>query len=267
MTLYFIKQRHVVQSPAAWQDGWAGSFMHAWNPSLIDQIYPTQKARFLVDLPDGTATVKSGDQNRTYSWDHGFFAVLAAETGDTSTNARMLYYADKYWSPKWSDGALSYPRQDSYRLSTDAPNVWRRVQPLTANGLIALASVDYKNGLFELFNNPLTPNHFNDPFVTDVNVPTTQVARAVYDAADHALLLTLRPLHGADRAQSTWSVRNLDPSQNYVLWKDGRKFAEVKKGVPVRQPQARSEHIEFSTGTLKVAAAIGPETTFILTAA
>lgn len=231
MAMYLVKQKVVIQHPMAWADGWAGSFMHAWYKPAVEQVYPIQKASLLVDLPDGTTTTRSADGNGNYSHDHGFFTLFAAELGDERTRDRMLAYADRYWAPRWTAGALSYPRQDAFKFPGDGPDVWRRVQPLTGNALIGLARMDGKDGLYALFNSPFETAHFAEPFVSGIAYPAVAVTRAVYDPAKRVLAVTLQPGSGAPAAASAaMTINNLDPVRHYAVWQGGRRIAQTATG-------------------------------------
>src|SRR5271157_3288367 len=43
-------QQKNIYGSSAWQDGWAGMFMHAWDPTYIESIYPSQKQNHLPSL-------------------------------------------------------------------------------------------------------------------------------------------------------------------------------------------------------------------------
>src|SRR5258708_25590628 len=106
MSFYLVQQRKVLYSGLPWSDGWAGSFMHAWDETDVEHIYPIQREKYLTTLPNGTATIAITKPRWSYSHDHGFFAVLASEVGDIDTRNKLLAYADAYWNPTWEGRAL-----------------------------------------------------------------------------------------------------------------------------------------------------------------
>lgn len=228
MNFYLIKQDKVIPGSAAWSDGWSGAFMHGWHKFEVERVYPIQKENFLTMLSDGTATTHTKSDNPFYSHDHGFLALLAAEVGDTDTRDRMLAYADTYWAPRWKDGALFYPRQDAFKREGDGPDVWRRVQPLTGNGLLGLARMNSKDGIFNLFNSPFKAKHFEQPYLTGIAYPDIFVERAVYDANAKALVATLSPRRCTGQSLH-WRVAQLDPSKSYEVWIDREVVATFGK--------------------------------------
>lgn len=91
-------------------DGWIGTFMHAWNPKLIDDLYPYLKKKHLKLNAGGSATMtKDVVAPDCY---YGFFAALAAETGDESAVKALLKTVDSIYSPVWIDGTYHYPFMD-----------------------------------------------------------------------------------------------------------------------------------------------------------
>lgn len=223
MAFYMLKQDHVVRRPDSWSDGWSGTFMHAWEPELVEAVYPRQRDRHLVRLPDEAATVHGLVGDRNYSLGHGFFAALAAEVGDTDTRDAMLTYADRFWGPTWVGDALYYPREDAYKFDGDGPQVWRRVQPLTANGLLPLASMAGPGRLGEMFGNPLTAKHFAEPVLAGVDYPSVQVTHARYSAQGDRLTLVLQrgKAAGRDAGATEFRVENLDPTRPYDIRLNG----------------------------------------------
>lgn len=147
------------------------------------------------------------------------------------TRDRMLHYADTYWAPRWRDGALSYPRQDQFKRTGDAPDVWRRVQPLTGNALIGLARLDHKDGLYTLFNSPFESAHQSEPFITRIDPAAVDVTRAVYDKDKRALIVSLRSRAPAHASPATFTAMQLRADTRYAMWIDGvRKPLAVVQG-------------------------------------
>ena len=266
---YSIHAKQWVQEPMATVDGWASAFMHAWDKDTVTAVYPTQRDRHIVTLPDGTATVKAEVEKEmknphpSYSEDHGLMAVLAAEVGDEATKTKMLNYADKYYAPEWSGDAYYYPLSSEFRHADDAPNVWRRVQPLASTALLSFARIVPKDGLYRMYNDPFTAEHFKQPYVSNIAYPDVQVPRAVFNEQKKALIVTLRPGRTASTTTArNWTFNNLDPTANWVVWQDGRKLATLEDGVA--KPAAGITGLEMQGTALKVSMPVAKETTFIV---
>lgn len=262
MMMYLIRQEKTLPAQMAWADGWSGSFMHAWYKPQVESLYPVQKAHHLVRLPDGTVTIRTPPPNPLYSHDHGFFTLLAAEVGDTDTRDGMLAYADRYWAPQWRDGAYVFPREDRFKFDGDGADVWRRVQPLTGNGLIGLARINVRDGLHDLFNKPFDEAHFKQPYISGIGPGGPQVARAIYDNKARALVVTLRP--GAEAGAATWTVNNLSPGRSYALWRDGIRLASLRRGTLLPEAGMTSGTLAAGDGSLTVDLPVTAETSFVL---
>lgn len=266
ITLYHVKQHSAKLAPRAWVDGWTGVFMHAWDRAKVESLYPAQRGRYVKQLPDGTATVELAAGDPMYSQDHGLMASLAAEVGDTTTQQAFLAYADRYYGPKWDDDAYYYPTQAAYKYEGDGPNVWRRVQPLASNALLAMARLTPKDGLYNIFNKPFDAQHFADPFVSGIAFPQIQVARAVYDSKAGALVVTLRPGATAEKGvTSTWKFNNLGADQAWQLWRDGEKIASIRGNRVIAANGTTEGAFTLSGTSLEVSLPVTAETTFVLT--
>jgi hypothetical protein len=271
MDFYLVQQKKVLHTGLPWSDGWVGSFMHAWDKTGVERIYPIQREKYLVALPDGTATIAMENPTWSYSHDHGFFAVLAAEVGDIETRNKLLAYADEYWNPTWEGNTLHYPRHDSYVLDGENPdtnptNIWRRVQVLTGNALLGLARINLKDGLYTLYSQPWGDEHFREPYIGGVNYPSTLVTRAVYDRARKALILTLKPGSAADLGKSApWQVHNLNAKARYGLWQNGRKVAELALGkADVAPDSAQGLSISPTSDGIEIQSQLQGDTTFVI---
>src|SRR5271157_2694849 len=80
-------QQKNIYGSSAWQDGWAGMFMHAWDPTYIESIYPAQKQNHLPIL-FGHSDVAGGQFEERLGL--AFFAALASEVGDTALVKQAL---------------------------------------------------------------------------------------------------------------------------------------------------------------------------------
>ena len=263
---YLVKQKNPTLAPRAWINGWTGVFMHAWDKGQVDSLYPAQRDRFVQQLPDGTETVKLAKSDPSYSQDHGFMAALAAEVGDTKTQQAFLAYADRYYGPKWDGDAYYYPTQVAFKYDGDGPNVWRRVQPLSGNALLALARLTPKDGMYNIFNKPFNAQHFADPYISGVAFPQIQVTRAIYDPAAKALIVTLAPGATAGTGgASGWTFNNLESGKAWSLWRDGEKVASIRGNRVVAAKGKMASAFTRSGSSLTVKLPVKVETTFVLT--
>ncbi|MFA6075589.1 MAG: hypothetical protein WCV63_05345 [Negativicutes bacterium] len=93
-------------------DGWVGTFMHAWNPQLINELWPYMKKSQVKMNADGSATL-TNDSLAPDAY-YGFFTTLAAEVGDEQVKNGLLKTMDNLFQPQWSaDGAYHYPFIDA----------------------------------------------------------------------------------------------------------------------------------------------------------
>ena len=91
-------------------DGWTATFMHAWNPKLIESLWPYQKKAQVKHNPDGSVDLKKDDFAPDAYW--GYFTMGAAEMGDAQLVKALQKAADKELSPVWVDGTYHYPFVD-----------------------------------------------------------------------------------------------------------------------------------------------------------
>ncbi len=231
MSYLMIKQEKVIRWDQAWGDGWTGTFLHAWNKDVAHQAYWGSRSRFIEELPGGSVTIKMPKWKSGYSHGHGFMATAAAEIGDHETRDALLDYADRYWDPTWEGETLRYPRRDVYNLPGDAPNVWRRVQPLTGNGLIGLARLGGRNRLFDMIDQPFDKAHYSEPSLTNIDYPRIQVLAARYDRASSRLAFTLRSGRSVNQPlRLSYCIANLDRNRRFYLAGDGRPLVRNEAG-------------------------------------
>ena len=251
MTMYLVKQKRVLRNSQAWSDGWSGTFMHGWSREDIETSYPVQRRRHLALLADGTMTVATQGPDPDYSHGHGFMASLAAEIGDDSTRKAMLDYADKYWAPTWNNEDLIYPRNDSYKNPGDDKHVWRRVQPLTGNGLIALARLGGHNYIYTLFSQAPPYRDLRQPYISGIDYPKVHVAQAKYDAALRSLNIALTPGRTANsHSTASFVVENLDRQSSYRVTLNDSKVADIRHGNIVNHTHVMN--IEWDDAYLKI---------------
>lgn len=233
MFFKMVKQNRKIPAELAWNDGWAGTFLHAWAPDKVRAVYPKLRQKYVVRQADGTAVIPFTKPSEAWSWGNGFIAALAAETGDVDTARAMLDYADRHWSPTWVDGGLHYPRNDAHESAPGRGNgiperfSSPRVNTLTGNGLLGLARVNPGQGLLAMFERPWTRAHFDKPFIAGVAYPQVQVARAVYDDAQGALLVRLQ---AAKATRTRLSVHRLDPQAMHAVSIGGVLVGRVQQG-------------------------------------
>jgi Linalool dehydratase/isomerase len=259
MRFKLVRQNKVLAAEMPWNDGWAGIFMHAWSRQDVEDIYPLLRKKYVVRQADGTAVIPFKKPSVLFSWDNGFFAALAAEVGDKETVQAMLAYADKQWSPTWIDGGLHYPRNDEFSSGVAVAEtlpadrfVSPRVNTLTGNALLALARINVKDGLYEMFAKPWSAHHFKQPFLADVPYPQAHVSRAVYDERTKALVATIKPASGAAE-RTTFSVGNLPANGSFNVWINNGMVGKVVAGAATSA--STTTELSMSNGRLRVATA------------
>ncbi|MFA7184344.1 MAG: hypothetical protein WC082_05595 [Victivallales bacterium] len=239
-------------------DGWVGAFMHAWAPELMEKHYPYMKKYFVVKNPDGTEEVRT---DKLFKPDFlGFFTLLAAEMGDEETKNKLLERADKLYSPIWKDGTYHYeyfntsyafgakPAENKAKTakcccaSKDKKHV---VVPMGSLGLgkcckdkfqndnvqdrlFGMSRALPKSGLWKMYNEPFDKRHFSEPALTDVDIKSVILKRAVYDRAKKALIVST--LGTGKDGVADFKFKNLDSGKNYIL-KDREKPVAEFRGV------------------------------------
>ncbi|MDD5728852.1 MAG: hypothetical protein PHV59_09830 [Victivallales bacterium] len=237
-------------------DGWVGAFMHAWAPELIEEQYPYMKRYFIVRRPDGTEEVR---EDKLFKPDFlGFYTLLAAELGDEETKKKLLERADKLYSPIWKDGTYHYeyfntsyafgakPAGDKEKPAChcsckDRPHT---AVPMGSLGLgkcckdkfqndnvqdrlFGMARALPKNGLWKMYNEPFDKQHFSEPAITDVDMKTVVLRRAVYDRSQKALIVSTSG--NRNSGEAGFRIVNLDPEKNYLLTDNKNMVAELSK--------------------------------------
>jgi len=246
----YLKQQKIAGKMAiAWNDGWTGVTLHAWNPQAVRLRYPIQRDAELPALINQNPNVWTVRWSKaSVSTDFGFLAAYAAELGDTATVRTLTDYADTHFQPVFADGRYYYPRHD---VSTEGPAVQitgqesvgpfsspptgplkpeqfneHLVGPLTGNALLAFARLNSGGGLWNLYNNLEATYQRIDPEVVDIDDLQVNVVQAYYDRTQKRLAVTMLP--GAGRVASLqFGVRNLDRSKAYAIQVDGRNIGTV----------------------------------------
>jgi hypothetical protein len=180
----------------AWIDGWCGTLMNAWNRDFVKGNYGRQIQDLLYNGPDGTLSVNPsemlqiGDLSIDYDVaDFGFIATWASEMGDTETLNGLHSFADRFMKPTWSRGGYYYPRNDD---RFDEQGLPVRVEPITGNALIAYSRLNVPDGMWGIYNNPWSEEHFDEPAVTDVTT-NADILRAWFDSKTNSLTVTVSP--------------------------------------------------------------------------
>ena len=91
-------------------DGWTAAFMHAWNPKLVESLYPHMRGGQVRMNPDGSALLKN--DSLTPDAYYGFFVALAAEMGDAPVRDGLLRSIDRMFTPVWQGATYHYPFVD-----------------------------------------------------------------------------------------------------------------------------------------------------------
>lgn len=197
------------------------------------------------------------------SFDFGFFALLASEVGDEETVQTMIDYADAHFEPTWKDGGYYYPHTTFYVYNyfRDWMGHIHNVGPLTGNVLVGFASINPKDGLWKIYNQPLDESHFAEPFITDVEYLEASVTQAIYDAEKDALIVTIAP-GPVETDTSSFTVRQLDPAKTYTLIKDGQVLGDIIAS----ESSALSDTKWQADGSLRISTSLTKPHSFVLKA-
>ena len=262
-------------------DGWLGTFMHAWNPKLIEELWPYRKAFQVKTNPDGSVDLRKDDFAPDAYW--GFFTMGVAEMGDAPLLKALHETADKELSPVWIDGTYHYPFIDKTPTvnlaaadsETKAPapaaqkppaddvrggiccgqvrtpehgnicnmKTWPQHSDLVDRQL-ALSRALPRNGMWTMHNRPFDAEHFAEPAITGVDVRKMALKRAIYDRSKSALVVsTMASSSGS--AAGGFKIVNLDPARTYLLTIDGKPEAEFGgvKDFPVTLDGAKAHDV------------------------
>jgi hypothetical protein len=247
-------------------DGWIGTFMHAWRPELIESIYPYLKTKHYKPLPGGTA-VLTKDVVAPDSY-YAFFTALAAEVGDEPVRQALLKTVDSIYSPVWEDGTYHYPFMDdvpTVNLAAADGDKKLEVPPPApvppaagqnragagtkspaipdqgdatnmktfpshsdlADRLIAIARALPAKGLNTMVNKPFDDKLFTEPAINGVDITRVILKRAIYDRNKKTLIISTLAKSGA--GNTTLNVVNIDPSKSYSYFLDGKQQPSINK--------------------------------------
>jgi len=239
-------------------DGWIGTFMHAWRPELIENNYPYLKKKHYKALPDGTA-VLTKDVVAPDAY-YAFFTALSAEVGDEQARQALLKTVDSIYSPVWEDGTYRYPFMDDvptvnlaaadgekkpetpppaavtppsgHETAPALPGLGDATNMKTfpshsdlADRLIAMARALPARGLYTMVNNPVDATHFTEPAITGVDLQKVILKRAVYDRDNKSLIVST--IGKKDGGSTSLTVINLNPAKTYSIVIDKSHHKEM----------------------------------------
>jgi len=201
--------------------------MHAWNPELMQTIYPPQRDLYVPVFLSGAYARKVPGYNKDMlSIGFGQVTFMAAEMGDQESRQKMLDYAERNFHPVWEQGAYYYPRNSDYL--SDVQGNSHGVSAWTGNVLLALARLDKGGGFQRLYREPWTKAQLDAPQITNVDDVLVNVSQAFYDARKRALIVTLKP--GPVPAQKVgFSITGLASSATYSVVKDGQLQGKISR--------------------------------------
>ena len=141
-------------------DGWIGMFMHAWNPKLIESLYPYMKKAHVLMNADGSVTL----QNDSLTPDayYGFFVALAAEVGDEPVKMGLLKSIEKMFAPVWMDGTYHYPFVDKAGAVNLAADDGSKSSMTASPDAAQKPAVQAKKGLAIISKGVLVKEHHGD---------------------------------------------------------------------------------------------------------
>jgi hypothetical protein len=203
---------------AAAADGWTGTFMHVWQPDYIERHYPYQKKLHVIEPDSLTAHLDGKKEQATNQLATPYFAMLAAEVGDTDTRDKLVAWCKDFYKPTWDNGMLHYPAKEPVNVNTSGE--FTPYSNATTGALISFAMANPKNGMWSLVNKPFNDQNFLAPKVSGLDFPNILLKRAIYDFEKEALIITT--VGGTDQSGSTsFNVTQLDPGRTWELFVDG----------------------------------------------
>ncbi len=254
-------------------DGWIGTFMHAWNPKLVENLYPfLKKKHYKMDKGIATLTKDVVAPDAYYA----FFATLAAEIGDEAARKGLLKTVDSIYSPVWIDGTYHYPFMDNVptvNLAAADGDKKPAAPPVTpvpisadnqksvpaccrstlveghgdatnmksfpshsdlADRLIGMARALPANGFYTMVNQPFDDKYYTEPGITGVDIKNVILKRAIYDRVNKALIVST---FGKNEGGNTsFKVINLDPAKTYAVTIDKVPQKDIVKQMAIEIP-------------------------------
>jgi hypothetical protein len=243
---YMLEQQSPGGPGSPGNNACVGMVMHAWNPSLIEDLY-RDHVKKVEKMSDGSIRVSSDMAVGVSS--APAFAAYAKELGDFETVKGITSWMEKNCLPIWLGDRYRYPRNDEKKIGT------------LFTIMAALAEMNVKDGIRKMYNEPLNEEFFKQPFISGVNPQQTAVKQAYYDKNNDLLLLTLLPRQSGAR-NAAFQVHQLSKSKDYSIRKDGQLLGYLRKGLLTPQKGA-----EFSSdGILKISTGFAKSQTFVIRA-
>jgi hypothetical protein len=220
-----VVRRNLAETP--WVDAWCGALMNMWNRKFVHDRYPEQINALIIDGPEDTLSVRTpvrpdvmGEKVISDDCDFGWVAVWASEMGDARTLEGLLAHADRFMHPMWHLGGLYYPRNDQIQ-----DNFGNRVlmEPHTGNVLLGYARLNIPDGLWSLYNEPLSDEFFATPALTEIGADV-DIHRAFYEGTTLRFTAELLPVPEARSSIEMGRVKG----RAWTLRCDGREAAHGK---------------------------------------
>jgi hypothetical protein len=246
---HMIEQGTTIHSGSAGNDASVSLPMHAWNPKLIEELYPVHARK--VEWTDPVTARVPADRSVGISATPAF-AGYAKEIGDIKTAKGLMAWTEKNGSPRWTDGRYYYPRNDDMKIN----NLF--------SIMAAIADLNVKNGIWSIYNRPWKEDYFSQPFISGVEYPKVIVKQAFYDAGKDVLIVTLSPGQNGVKSAS-FAVNQLNNAKTYLITKNGKLMCRVKNGALVSGNKAKE--FEFKApGILNISTDLLKEQTFLVQA-
>ncbi|MDP9901085.1 linalool dehydratase/isomerase domain-containing protein [Variovorax ginsengisoli] len=213
---------------APWVDAWCGTLMNMWNRDFVHDHYPAQIRDWLVNGPDGALSVRSSERPLIMGQkvvnddsDFGWAATWASEMGDQATLDGLMCHADRYMAPAWRDGGVYFPRNDTPH---DADGNRTLMEPMCGNVLMGYASLNVPDGLWKLYNEPISPDERRQPALVEVGAGV-DVLKARFDPERNQLHFTVRRCASSTSGFNIM-IGRLVGSGRWTLSMDGRTVAQ-----------------------------------------
>jgi hypothetical protein len=205
-------------------DGWNGLFMNAWAPEVVREHYPYQVANSVVRKSQSIAyTKRQGIYDQISA---PFFAAMAAEMGDLQLRDQLLNWAEQQFGARFdAKGHYVYPSSIEMPLPP-WPGFNFRGIPMT-DKVAAMARANVPDGMRRLHRDPFPGASTVTPQVAKVSAEL-DVARAIYDGDEQALVVTVVPAPGA-QGRGKIELAQLDVEKRWRLWIDGALVRSVER--------------------------------------
>jgi hypothetical protein len=220
------------ESAAPWVDAWCGALMNMWNRDFVRKNYPGQIGRFVTPGEGGSFSVISPPPGPAIvdTCDFGWVTAWTSEMGDAERRDGLLAHADRYMSPTWLNGGLYYPRNDTV---SDEDGHRVEIEPMTGNVQLGYARLNVSDGLWGLYNQPWSSEHFEEPALTAVERDIDVSRAVVVDGVLRTRLRRRTDLPGI-RGEGTVTISRVVRGGRWRLTMDGTGIAEID-GVTVLQ--------------------------------